>query len=166
MVLEQWTVARSQQSRFQTGVFLHCNLWRKPTSFQVKVNVDGAIFEAYQRFGFGCVARDSNGRLIEAISASRSGIVFPEIAEIIGMKEALSSVKDKGWENVIIESDALMVVQAIHSSVTMPSQFGLLVVDCRLILLSLRNISISFVYRSANKAAHCVARGSCFMSDF
>uniref|UniRef100_A0A803Q977 Endonuclease/exonuclease/phosphatase domain-containing protein n=1 Tax=Cannabis sativa TaxID=3483 RepID=A0A803Q977_CANSA len=56
-VLNQWTVARSQQSLFQTGVSFHCNHWRKLENFQVKVNVDGAIFEAYQRFGFGCVAR-------------------------------------------------------------------------------------------------------------
>uniref|UniRef100_A0A803QPB9 Reverse transcriptase zinc-binding domain-containing protein n=1 Tax=Cannabis sativa TaxID=3483 RepID=A0A803QPB9_CANSA len=48
-VLNQWMVARSQQSLFQTGVSFHCNQWRKPENFHIKVNVDGAIFEAFQK---------------------------------------------------------------------------------------------------------------------
>uniref|UniRef100_A0A803P1X0 Reverse transcriptase zinc-binding domain-containing protein n=1 Tax=Cannabis sativa TaxID=3483 RepID=A0A803P1X0_CANSA len=131
-VLDHWKVAKNQSSLYQTGVSFQCNHWRKPEGLKVKVNVDGAIFEASQKFRFGCVARDSNGSLIEAFSASKSGVVTPEIAEVIGiLKEALSWVKAKGWEDVIIESDALLVVQAINSSVSMSSQFGLLVADCR-----------------------------------
>ncbi|XP_060974712.1 uncharacterized protein LOC133039780 [Cannabis sativa] len=61
---------------------------------------------------------------------SRWGCVTPEIAEVIGIKEALSWIKRKGWEKVVVESDALVVVQAINSSIQMPSQFGLLVEDC------------------------------------
>ncbi|KAM6552834.1 hypothetical protein CsatB_013596 [Cannabis sativa] len=91
---------------------------------------------------------------------SRWGCVSAEIAEVIGIKEALSWIKRKGWEKVVVESDALVVVQAINSSIQMPSQFGLLVEDCRVILSSLNNVLVSFVNRSANRAAHCVARES------
>ncbi|KAM6558557.1 hypothetical protein CsatA_027796 [Cannabis sativa] len=82
----------------------------------------------------------------------------------MGMKEALSWIKRKGWEDVIVETDSLMVVQALNSSIHMTSYFGLLVEDCRLILTTLKNVLISFVYRSANKAAHCLARESCSLS--
>uniref|UniRef100_A0A803P367 RNase H type-1 domain-containing protein n=1 Tax=Cannabis sativa TaxID=3483 RepID=A0A803P367_CANSA len=119
-----------------------------------------------KRFGFGCVARNPVGHLLEAISDSRIGMVLPEIAEIIGMMEALSWIKRKGWEDVIIETDSSMVVQALNSSVHMSSYFGLLVEDCRLILSTLKNVLISFVYRSANKAPHCLARESCYLSGF
>ncbi|XP_060966242.1 uncharacterized protein LOC133034831 [Cannabis sativa] len=114
------------------------------------------------KFGFGCVARDTNGMLLEAISASRFGVVKPEIAETIGIKETLSWIERKQWSNVVIETDALVVVQAINSSILMPSQFGLLVGDCRALISSLNNVSLKFVKRSANRAAHCLARESCF----
>ncbi|KAM6584509.1 hypothetical protein CsatB_011511 [Cannabis sativa] len=131
----------------------------------VKVNVDGAIFQSENKFGFGCVARDYKGTLIEAISGSRSGVVKPEVAEIIGIKEALSWIKRKQWIDVVLETDSLIAVQALKSSIAMPSQFGLLVRDCQELVLSLNNISVIFVKRSANKPAHCVARGSCLKSD-
>uniref|UniRef100_A0A803QF42 RNase H type-1 domain-containing protein n=1 Tax=Cannabis sativa TaxID=3483 RepID=A0A803QF42_CANSA len=164
--LDQWRVAKNNTAgTFATRLYSKSNIWSKPMGNKIKVNVDGAIFEAQQRFGFGCVARDHFGHLTEAISDSRVGVVLPEIAEVIGMKEALSWIKKKGWEDMIIETDSLIVVQALNSSVHMTSHFGLLVEDCRLILSTLKNILISFVYRYANRAAHnCLARGSCYLS--
>ncbi|XP_030494627.2 uncharacterized protein LOC115710402 [Cannabis sativa] len=141
-VLGQWKITKfeSPNALFATGDTTNSNCLRKPDVFTVKVNVDGATFEAHQKFGFGCVARDSHGKLIEAISGSRWGCVSAEIAEVIGIKEAISWIKRKGWGAVVIESDALVVVQAINSSAHMPSQFGLLVEDFRTILSSLNNV--------------------------
>ncbi|XP_060964249.1 uncharacterized protein LOC133033488 [Cannabis sativa] len=167
IVLDQWLSGQSQKM----GALLIDDInnvnehWKKPMLNTVKVNVDGAIFQAENKFGFGCVARDHNGQLIKAISGSRIGLVQPEVAEIIGVKEALSWIKRKKWANVVIETDALMVVQAIKSSINMPSQFGMIARDCRELLSILNNISLMFVKRYANKAAHCVARGSCLKSD-
>ncbi|KAM6583822.1 hypothetical protein CsatB_010824 [Cannabis sativa] len=171
IVLDQWLSGQSQKM----GALLIHDInnvnehWKKPMLNTVKVNVDVAIFQAENKFGFGCVARDHNGQLIKAISGieggCRIGLVQPEVAEIIGVKEALSWIKRKKWANVVIETDALMVVQAIKSSINMPSQFGMIARDCRELLSILNNISLMFVKRYANKAAHCVARGSCLKSD-
>uniref|UniRef100_A0A803NTK3 RNase H type-1 domain-containing protein n=1 Tax=Cannabis sativa TaxID=3483 RepID=A0A803NTK3_CANSA len=128
------------------------------------INVDGAIFEAESRFGVGVVIRDYTEKLIEVVSISKSGVVRPEIAEVIGVKEALSWIKKHSYSDVEIETDSLVVVQAIDGEVYMPSQFGMLVQDCRLMVSSLNYVVNSFVKRSANRAAHCVARQSCFMS--
>uniref|UniRef100_A0A803PI32 Reverse transcriptase domain-containing protein n=1 Tax=Cannabis sativa TaxID=3483 RepID=A0A803PI32_CANSA len=137
-VLNHWKIAKFQSptAMYATGDSLTSNRWRKPDANTVKVNVDGAIFESQQKFGYGFIACDSQGKLLEAFSESRWGSVLPEIAEAIGIKEALSWIKTKAWEKVVVESDALVVVQAINSSVHMPSQFGLLVEDCRSILFS------------------------------
>uniref|UniRef100_A0A803QFK7 RNase H type-1 domain-containing protein n=1 Tax=Cannabis sativa TaxID=3483 RepID=A0A803QFK7_CANSA len=131
----------------------------------IKVNVDGAIFAEEHKYGFGCVACGANGRLIEAISSSQLGIVGPEIAEVIGVKETLSWIKRKGWMEVEIETDALVVVQAVMGSIQMPSQFGFLVQDCRNLLSCINHVSLHFVKRSANRATYCVARASCYHSD-
>uniref|UniRef100_A0A803PNG6 RNase H type-1 domain-containing protein n=1 Tax=Cannabis sativa TaxID=3483 RepID=A0A803PNG6_CANSA len=162
-VLQQWSAAHAQKlgPLLVFGSSSGVEQLQKPVSHYIKVNVDGGIFAAEHKYGFGCVARDANGRLIEGISGSRLGNVGPEIAEVIGVKEALSWIKRNGWTEVEIESDALVVVQAVLGSVLMPSQFGYLVQDCRSLLSSLNSVSLNFVKRSANRAAHCVARASC-----
>uniref|UniRef100_A0A803NJ40 RNase H type-1 domain-containing protein n=1 Tax=Cannabis sativa TaxID=3483 RepID=A0A803NJ40_CANSA len=217
-VLGHWSIAQSQKLGLLL-VFDSSNgseQWRKSKVHKVKVNVDGAIFTTKHRFGFGSVARDPDGNLIEAISSSRCGsvqpkiaelirvkedlswikvtvvsnggnqsvardlggnfieaisssrcgLVQPKIAEMIRVKEDLSWIKGKCWSDVVIESDALVVVQAVNSSIKMPSQFRMLVRDCLSLLSSLNNVSLSFVKRSTNRAAHLVARGSCFMSNY
>lgn len=60
--------------------------------------------------------------------------------------------------------DCILVVQAILSSVSLPSIFGLFVQDCQFILSSLSNVSIGHVKRSANKVTHCMACGACYWS--
>uniref|UniRef100_A0A803PUD0 Reverse transcriptase domain-containing protein n=1 Tax=Cannabis sativa TaxID=3483 RepID=A0A803PUD0_CANSA len=169
-VLQQWSVAHVQKSGplLVFGPFSGVEQWQRPVSNYIKINVDGAIFEAEHKYGFGCVARDANGRLLEGISGSRLGDVGPEIAEVIGVKEALSWIKRNGWSEVEIESDALVVVQAVLGSVSMPSQFGYLVQDCRTLLSSLNSVSLNFVKLAQNRTLHCVARSVLFKlrSDF
>uniref|UniRef100_A0A803QRG6 RNase H type-1 domain-containing protein n=1 Tax=Cannabis sativa TaxID=3483 RepID=A0A803QRG6_CANSA len=121
VVLDQWKNAQSRKGGALLVDVINnvSELWRKPMLNTVKVNVDRAIFEAQNKFGFGCVGRDSNGRLFTTFFASRVGLVKPEIVETIGIKKVLSWIKKKQWANVIIETDALLVVQAIKSSILM-----------------------------------------------
>lgn len=78
----------------------------------------------------------------------------------MSVKEALSWVKEKQWREVVIESDCLMVIQAIRSKVPMTSPFGSTIMDCRSLVAEL-NTEVLFVHRSANVAAHFIARESC-----
>uniref|UniRef100_A0A803NVE6 RNase H type-1 domain-containing protein n=1 Tax=Cannabis sativa TaxID=3483 RepID=A0A803NVE6_CANSA len=63
VVLDQWKNAQSQKggALLVDDINNVCKRWRKPLMNTVKVNVDGAIFEAEDKLGFGCVAQDSNG---------------------------------------------------------------------------------------------------------
>ncbi|XP_060964977.1 uncharacterized protein LOC133033944 [Cannabis sativa] len=90
VVLDQWLSAQSQKH----GALLIDDInnvtehWKKPMLNKVKVNVDGAIFQAENKFGFGCIARDHNGQLIEAISGSRVGLVQPlKFLKYLGSKK-------------------------------------------------------------------------------
>uniref|UniRef100_A0A803PR19 Reverse transcriptase domain-containing protein n=1 Tax=Cannabis sativa TaxID=3483 RepID=A0A803PR19_CANSA len=139
--------------------------WTKPDDGMIKVNVDGATFETSNSFGTGLIARDSKGAVILASSTFSNGFYNAPFAEIISIKEALSWIKDSNLSNVVIETDCLTAVQALQSQVDMPSMFGIVVKDCKVLLSSLFNVIVSHVKRSGNKAAHCLARGSCFWSD-
>ncbi|XP_060959356.1 uncharacterized protein LOC133030581 [Cannabis sativa] len=80
--------------------------WMKPMNHKFKINVDGAIFEAENSFGVGYVVRDLSAMLVEAGSISKFGVVAPEIAEAIGVKEALSWIKKQHLDDVEIETDS------------------------------------------------------------
>uniref|UniRef100_A0A803Q693 RNase H type-1 domain-containing protein n=1 Tax=Cannabis sativa TaxID=3483 RepID=A0A803Q693_CANSA len=86
-------------------------------------------------------------------------------SEAMGIREALSWLKDKPFQQVCVESDSLVSVQAINSSVVMYSAFGLIVQDCKSLLDSMNNVSLRFVKRSANRAAHVIARQSQLFAD-
>uniref|UniRef100_A0A803Q0T2 Reverse transcriptase n=1 Tax=Cannabis sativa TaxID=3483 RepID=A0A803Q0T2_CANSA len=131
----------------------------------IKINVDAALFERNRSYGFGLVARDSNGLLLEGCTTLVYGVVEPVLAEVLGIKEALSWVKEAKWQNVILESDCLCAVQAIRSSLDMISTFGLIVKDCKNLLASLINVSISFVKRSANLVAHSFGKAAILFPD-
>uniref|UniRef100_A0A803PEZ1 RNase H type-1 domain-containing protein n=1 Tax=Cannabis sativa TaxID=3483 RepID=A0A803PEZ1_CANSA len=167
-VLNQWNNARS--NRFEPlPAIVHtlCTSehWIAPELNWVKVNVDGATFASTQSYGVGGIARGSDGRLIEAFCLHKDGCVQPSLVEAIGVKEALSWIKEKGWQRIILETDSLVVVQALESNVEMQSIFGSVIIDCINLLNSLVNVYVRFVKRSANNTAHCLARGACYWSD-
>lgn len=139
--------------------------WVKPQEALVKVNVDAALFSEQLSFGAGMVGRDSRGELIQARTVLSAGVVQPELAEVMAIKEALSWMEANGWQEGIIETDCLVAAQAIRSKVMMYSPFGVVVEECRTLLTRLNKIVLLFVRRSANMAAHCVAKMSYSFPD-
>uniref|UniRef100_A0A803QK79 Reverse transcriptase n=1 Tax=Cannabis sativa TaxID=3483 RepID=A0A803QK79_CANSA len=103
---------------------------------------------------------DASGHALEAISCCKPGTVTPEIAEAMGVREALSWLKKKGWNRVTIETDYLTVVQAIRSPLPMFSYFGSVISDCKTLLKDVNDMSILHVKRSANSVAHTITRVS------
>lgn len=56
-------------------------------------------------------------------------------------------------------------VQSVRSQVSMRSYYGSIISECKLLLHELRDVSLVFIRRSANRVAHKLARASYFMSD-
>uniref|UniRef100_A0A803Q085 RNase H type-1 domain-containing protein n=1 Tax=Cannabis sativa TaxID=3483 RepID=A0A803Q085_CANSA len=139
--------------------------WATPSPNSVKVNVDAAMFVDTHNFGFGMVARDCCGVLIQGKTVCCQGHVDPPITEAMGVREALSWIKTFPWQLVTLETDSLVVVQALRSSMDMISLFGLVIKDCKNLLATMCNVSIFFVKRSTNSVAHAFARASSSYSD-
>lgn len=83
----------------------------------------------------------------------------------MGIYEALGWIKEKCWGQVLFESDCLVAIQAIRTSFPLFSYFGQIITDCQNLLGSMSNIATCFVYRSANRMAHCVAKASYSFPD-
>lgn len=138
--------------------------WIKPPSGWLKMNTDAAIDIQGKKVGLGLVLRDSEGSLVAAVATNWSGDYHPKIAEPISVSEALKWLKDRRLNHVQIETDSLLVIQGLTNSSTV-SYFDLVLEDVRVLANSFSHISFSFVKRSANMAAHVVARDAVFNAD-
>ncbi|KAM6587325.1 hypothetical protein CsatA_009930 [Cannabis sativa] len=163
IALDHWRKAQdntSLSSIYSSSFDDGAELWSKPVTNTIKVNVDAAIFASDNQYGYGMVARNDSGSLIEAKAHCFHGAFGPEVVEIMGIKEALSWIKRQGWQHVELESDSLVSIKAIRNHSSLCSIFGNLAQDCHSLLLSMPLIKIRFVKRSANRLAHVVARMS------
>ncbi|WOG89983.1 hypothetical protein DCAR_0209224 [Daucus carota subsp. sativus] len=166
--LTQWILAQSRSSHTLLQPQVKGDggtIWVKPQPNTVKVSVDAAIFEDKEEVGFGLVARDSEGSLIQAKAVSHTELLDPVLAEAMAVKEALSWIDEMQWPATTLESDCQIVVQAIRSVTPMRSRFGGIISECRILMQHLNNVELFFVKRSANMVAHQLARESYFLSD-
>lgn len=166
--LTQWTAAqgRSTKARLQPMADGDgADIWVKPQLNTVKITVDAANFDEQNAYGIGLIAWDCTGALLEAKMKLFQGNARPEFAEAMAIKEALSWTMRWGELKVVIESDCLVVIQAIRSKALMRSSFGGIIMECRKHFIQSNNLELYFVKRSANMAAHTLARASHIYSD-
>uniref|UniRef100_A0A803QSS3 Reverse transcriptase n=1 Tax=Cannabis sativa TaxID=3483 RepID=A0A803QSS3_CANSA len=168
--LNQWLYAQDKTFDPSLGLFFSEDgneHWTLPNVNMIKINTDAAIFSSSNCYSYSCVARTHTSSLLEAKAKCVRGVVSPELAEAIGIHEALSWIKDKKWCRVEVESDCLVASQAIRSSSTIYSYFGRIITKCKRLLDELKDylVSLKFVKRSTNNGAHYLARSTCFIAD-
>lgn len=166
--LLQWRIAQKNTTQPRYPYFAEgdgLEIWVAPQVDYMKISVDAATFCEYNAYGLGMVARNDKGELIQAKSKCRFGIVSVHMAEALAIKEALSWIQDRGWSKVVVESDCLTAIQAIRSKVSMRSPYGHVIHSCRNMLEGLNTVSLFFVKRCANMAAHELARMSYSFPD-
>lgn len=110
--------------------------------------------------GLGMVVRDELGIFILAKTMTMPGRLDVDVGEAMGFFEDLFWVKALGFESVVIEGDAKVVMDAIATPSTLSSVFGDYVNACRTILNHNPTFVIHFVRRDANLSAHEFARVS------
>ncbi|XP_031093123.1 uncharacterized protein LOC115997669 isoform X1 [Ipomoea triloba] len=138
--------------------------WKNPPEGRLKLNVDAAINSNFKATGLGCILRNSFGEFVAARGQNWLGCYQPKLAEAISVREALKWLKERNFDNVIVETDALLVIQGLKDS-DFNSSFGLILEDIRKLASVFNCISFVFVKRSANTVAHKLAREAVFYAD-
>lgn len=113
--LREWKEVRKQVYLSWTRSQTHKASWQKPEVGIKKCNVDAGVFFDDEKVGYGCVVRDGTGSFVAGIQGSWVGLFSPSVAEAMGISEALSWLKTFGIDQVIVESDALGVINAINN---------------------------------------------------
>ncbi|CAH9075012.1 unnamed protein product [Cuscuta epithymum] len=160
--LEGWQQAqgtnRKSQNQLQTTV-----RWVKPDEGRVKINTDAAVKTGSGSMGLEWIARSSEGEFIVGGAINRTGVFLPREAEALAVREALSWLKEAGWDHIDLETDSLQLIKSIQSGED-ESSFGVIVGDIRELSTSFNDITFAHVRRSANRAAHDMAKAADSMS--
>ena len=79
----------------------------------VCLNTDAALDVKRRRVGWGVVARDKKGELVEAWAGSCDRCGEPVVEEAIAIRLALLKAQQRQWSNIIIQSDCKRVVDKL-----------------------------------------------------
>ena len=89
--------------------------------------------------------------------ARNCGKVNSIMAELWALRDGLQMAATENIDNLIVELDALAVVQLMKNSIVNLSLEPLLT-DCRLLLRKFPNLRVEHAYREANQCADALAR--------
>ena len=88
--------------------------WTKPPYGVIKLNWNAAVNEERQMIGVGIIGRDHNDHIYLVFTACRRFITDPTSAEAMATWTLADICVKLGFNDAILESDALEVVQALN----------------------------------------------------
>ncbi|KAM1654040.1 hypothetical protein ACFX2K_006483 [Malus domestica] len=108
--------------------------------------------------GLGWLGRDFAG-LLQAAGGIGSGFCHSvAAAEASAIRYALLACIEHGFNDIIIESDASLVIKMLKKEVLVDFSIECILGDIEVLVHKLRTVSFAFVPREGNRAAHSVAK--------
>jgi ribonuclease HI len=128
--------------------------WQAPPQDIQKVNIDGSFSAQDRSGGWGFIIRDSDG---DTICSGAGRIPHAQDAlqtEAVACIQAMQVAEEQGMIDINVETDALLLVQAIHSIESDIAPNGVLFREIKaLASLNFRHFSISYCPRACNLVA-------------
>jgi hypothetical protein len=125
-------------------------LWKKPPVGWVKVNCDASLNLALFRVRLGVAICDHDECLIAAKSLSIEGVVDPRVAEVTAFIHGVSLCRSLGFQKLILEGEAKVVVDALLSKHVNKSHFGHIIDELRASLPAFPHWQCVFIPRESN----------------
>ena len=105
--------------------------WKPPKHGLVKVNCDGARFTKENRAGIGVVIRNSKGLVLGSLSKLVPQAYGPLEIEAMAVVTTLVFTSDLGFQRAILETDSLVLVNALREGTEFHSAVGLVLDEIR-----------------------------------
>jgi ribonuclease HI len=155
----------TNRSMSETGMISRNTGWSPPAIPSLKLNVDAHSLSD-GRWGLGFILRRSDGSPVVVRTSVIVSFEEAVLAEALGIQEALKWIKNNNLANIIVESDAKIVVEAIQGNRSENRRYwGLVVAHCKAQPKELDRISVRWVRRIGNVVAHNIARWARFEPD-
>lgn len=88
--------------------------WKPPALGELKINVDASFFAGVEAFSVGMAIRDHEVVFLKGKCITLSCLTTVVEVECLGLREALSWVMKYPGRKVMIETDSLLMVRALH----------------------------------------------------
>ena len=131
--------------------------WVAPSPEFYKINVDGATTGERSMSCAGVVIRDCRGLVIAAGSKVLNGAYVAEVTKALVVEEGIHLAKELELLQVIIESDSVVVVDAISAS-NCNGELGPIVLGSLELLRSFKSWKVRHLKRDYSMATHDLAQ--------
>ncbi|KAF5451826.1 hypothetical protein F2P56_026891, partial [Juglans regia] len=146
---------QSQQIRISIPTSSSSCCMRPPQGI-VKINWDASVDKHLYLAGFVVVVRDSEGHVLATMRIKQNLLLDPHLAESYASKFAM----ELGYQQIILEGDALNVVEGIKIGAQGWDSSSMLILDARSLLNQLQQWTIAHIHKSFNSVAHVLGRSA------
>ncbi|XP_057445029.1 uncharacterized protein LOC130737294 [Lotus japonicus] len=130
--------------------------WTPPPEGFIKINVDASWLSGNPFCSIGCVARDSNANVL--LSSCRKVLApTPLIAETLAIREGALIGHNLGWNNISIESDCKVAVDAYDAGKQM-GEIRVLIQDIKDLQQRFQSCRVKWIARCKNQVSHLIAQ--------
>ncbi|PWA41769.1 hypothetical protein CTI12_AA548270 [Artemisia annua] len=134
----------------------HTTVWLRPNAQHIKINCDAAWQKESGKAGLGFVARDYNGEVLFSGTRLEWYASSPLEAEAKAVHWAMIHALNRGYSNVIFETDSLCLVKALHNKIVL-LEIASLFSEILSRSMAFNDCKWSFVKREGNRVAHSIA---------
>ncbi|CAN0888315.1 hypothetical protein LINGRAHAP2_LOCUS15823 [Linum grandiflorum] len=132
-------------------------IWDPPLAPRIKINVDWAILPMVGG-AVGLVVRNAAGRLLSGMGRTYPGLFDHYVLELLAVHDACSWCARQGFVQVDIEGGAELVLSKLSQRATRCVHGGVIIAEILNFFSANPQCLLQIVRRSANGAAHFVAR--------
>lgn len=111
-LLHDWRRVSMQKHQGQMASYQGPTRWSPPQHGWVNINIDAAIFAGNADICVICVIKNDAGGFMYARAGRFAVKLQPREAEAMGLKEALTWVKDLGFWRCVFETDSKLWADA------------------------------------------------------
>ena len=131
--------------------------WETPPQGVFKINVDGVTSDQGNNSSIGAIIRDCNGHVVVALSKYLQGRFAADQVEALAVEQGILLAQELQLSSVIVESDALTVIQAINDNIT-GNDLGHILQGVLLVCKSFESYIFKHLSRDFNDVAHELAQ--------
>lgn len=159
-----WLLANSTLEDFRKAASFDFSLPRQPsTSWEpppqgiFKINVGGATSNQGSNSSIGLIIRDFKGQVIAALSKYLQGRFVVDQVEALAMEQGVLLAQELQLASVILERDALNVIQAINDNFS-GSELGHILQGIQIVSKKFESCTFKYLNREFNVLAHELAQ--------
>ncbi|XP_031254338.1 uncharacterized protein LOC116112328 [Pistacia vera] len=139
--------------------------WQPPPEGIYKINWDASVRKEDCTIGVGIAIRDWQGRFMATMRMKKP--MFPDayLAESFAALQAVILAADIGINQIILEGDALQVVNDLLRDEENWGQAGLISMDTKAVSRNFQTFLVHHVNRASNVIAHTLAKDALTIDD-